>query len=331
MRYLILALMGVMTLAPVAGAQEPAETVEERAAIARAEHADALADWEDRWYSYLDALRAAASKVRPPAPAPEPEPAAPVAAAPADPVEERLGFRWDYLDDGGCPVASNAVSGTYDRESEVYDVHAMVRTQPSGGDCRVQATAYTVQVERRYAIRGGWEAVAKFGADRRSVAAPYAIVDSAGRILARPDGGPSDPVTLPAGSAETLGGYLGVSRTFGDLRATAAVNVVPVDWSTEPDSIAAHIAASYDLGDFLDVDASADIGRDWYGSARASWRRSVAGRIGVEVSGGYAWGLTSVDAGVPVSQTFAALPVTLQGPARDTSFFAGVGVTIGLD
>ena len=327
MRLLTLALLGILTLGSVALAQErrPVDTVQARLADALAEHEAAHVEHEADREAWLAAMAS-----YPPAPEPEPEPApaaAPVAAA-APEIEERMGFGFAYFDDGGCAVAGKSLTGTYAREAASHDVRALVRTAPSGGNCEVNATSFSLAVERRYEIAAGWSAVAKFGADRRSTSAPYAIVDGAGNVLTRPDGAPSDPVTLPAGAADTIGGYLGfTSPDWSGVRITLAGGVVPVDWASEEDSIAAHFAISYDYGNSFDLDAWADIGRDWYGAARASWRPTVAGRSGVEISAGFDWGLTAVDDGAPIEQTFAGLPVHKQGPARDHATSVGVAIT----
>lgn len=322
-RLIILALFGALALGGTALAQEP-DSIEARAEAARAEHGAALAAWEAEWVSYIEALRAEESEA--PAPAPE-RPPAPVVQAP-DPIEERLGFAIGYTDDGGCRIPAKTLSGSYAREADNHTAHAVVRTAPSGGDCERAATSFGLSIERRYEIGGGFQAVAKFGADRRSTAAGYALVGADGEVLARPDGAPSDPVVLPSGSADTIGGYLGISRALGGgVRATLAGNVVPVDWSAEEDSFAAHIAIAWDYGDTFDLAASADVGRDWYGAARASWRPITPGRIGIEISADFGWGLNSVDSGAPAEQTFAGLPVVLQGAPRDTATNVAVGIT----
>ena len=329
MRFLILALLGIFTLGAPALAQ-PRETVQARLAEALSEHEAAHAEHEADREAWLSAMAA-----YPPAIALEPaHPSEPVAAmsaagpsTPAPIVEERLGFGITYLDDGGCNVASKSLTGSYARETGDYDVSARVRTAPSGGDCERNATSFALAVERRWKVGGSWSAVAKFAADRRSTSAPYAIVDAHGDVLTRADGAPSDPVTLPAGAADTIGGVLGVTTEWSGVRLTVGGNIVPVDWAREPDSIAGHVAVSWDYGSTVDVGAWADIGRDWYGAARASWRPAVATGIGVEISAGYDWGLRAVDDGAPFAQTFAGLPVHKQGPARDHATTLGIGIT----
>ena len=304
------------------------DSIEARAAAARAEHQAALDKWEAARHSSVAEWEEweAAMAAYPPAPAPVM--ATPETPAPDSVFSERMGFALTYWNDGGCRVAGKALTGTYDREADKYNAHAMVRTGPSGGDCERNATSFSVGLERRYEVARGWSAVAKFSADRRSTSAPYALVDAAGNVLTRPDGAASDPVTLPAGAADTIGGYLGISSPlFSGLRITVAGNVVPIEWADEADSFAVHFAIAYDFAENFDFDVWTDVGRDWYGGARASWRPSVASRIGTEISAGYDWGLNSVDGGEPSHQTFAGLPVVIQGAPRDDSWTLGVGIT----
>ena len=325
MRFLILALASLLILPGLSAAQEP-DTVQERLASALAAHETAHEIHESDREAWLEAM---AEWPPAPAPAPAPEPAPEPEAAPAAPapsLEERLGFAVGYVNDGGCSIPSKTLTGRYTREADSHGIYAEVRTAPSGGDCERSATSFNLTVERRYALAFGWEAVAKFQADRRSTSAPYALVDGTGEVIARPDGAPSDPVTLPAGTADVVGGYLGITRAVDAFRFTIAGNVVPVSWM-EGESLAAHLAIAWDHGDSFDVSASADIGRDWLGFARASWRPPVSSRIGVELSGGFAWGLNSIDGGEPAEQTFAGLPVIIQGAPRDTAITADIGIT----
>ena len=326
-----LALLGVFIAGATALAQDR-DTVQNRLAAALADHAAAHAHHAEDRAAWL-----AAMAVYPPDPEtatsdppPDPERPAPVAADDghvAD-FEERLGFALGYVNDGGCAVPSKTLSGSYARESADRDIYAAVRTAPSGGDCETNATSFSLAIERRYALGAGWDGVAKFGADRRSVSAPYALVDAGGAVVTRPDGNPSDPVTLPAGSRDTVGGYLGVSREIaGGFRVTGAFNVVPVTWATAEDSFAGHFAVAWDHGNTFDLQTWADIGRDWFGAARASWRPATSARIGVEISAEHAWGLNSIDGGEPAAQTFAGLPVAIQGAARDHSTAVAIGIT----
>ena len=305
--------------AGVAPAQET--DVERRKADVDTAYSAAIADYNATTAAYIAALEPRYVPVAVPVAVPV------IQAAPAPEVEERMTFSLGYLDDGGCNVSAKTLVGSYAREADESDVFAQVRTGPSGGDCERNATSFGLSVERRYAIADGWDAVAKFQADRRSTSAPYAIVDADGMVVARPDGAPSDPVTLPAGAADTIGGILGISRAFGGLRVVIAGNVVPVTWAAHDDSFAAHFAIAWDVGNTFDFRAHADVGRDWYGATRASWRPPTSGRFGVEISSGFAWGLNAVDGGEPAMQTFAGLPVALQGAPRDTALTADVGIT----
>ena len=320
-RLIILALLGLLFGAVAPAQESEPDTVQERHNEATEAYEVALADYESATAAYIESLKPLEVPVAVATPV-----AVPVQVA--EDIEERMGFGLTYWNDGGCRTAGKALTGSYDREAPEYDIHGSVRTGPSGGDCERNATAFTVSIERRYAIGGGWSAVGKFLADRRSTSAPYAIVDSSGVVLSRPDGMASDPVTLPAGAATTPGGYLGISSpVWAGLRITIAGNVVPVEWADHDESLAGHVAISYDVGDTFDLDAHADIGRDHYGGARASWRPSVASRIGTEFTVGYSFGLNAVDGGEPARQTFAGLPVSIQGAPRDDAWTLGIGIT----
>ena len=88
-----------------------------------------------------------------------------------DATEDRLSVSYAYNNDGSCPEAGHTVASEYLRSSPNMDFHGRVRTAPSGGDCRVDGLSFDVGGERRFPV-GGWYAVAKFGAERHSTAAP---------------------------------------------------------------------------------------------------------------------------------------------------------------
>ena len=116
-------------------------------------------------------------------------------------ADESLAFSYSYRDDGGCPDPGHTVSGEYARETADMDISAYARTAPSGGDCRVDSLSYGVGVSRGFASAGGFDVVAAFGADKRSTSSVYALADGSGAVMARADGGPYFPATLPAGAA----------------------------------------------------------------------------------------------------------------------------------
>jgi len=250
-----------------------------------------------------------------------------------DATEDRLSVSYAYVDAGDCPEPGHTVVSEYLRSSPDTDFHARVRTAPSGGDCRVDGLSFAVGGERRFPV-AGWYAVAKFGASRQSTAAPYAIVDAQGDVLTRPDGGPSDPVVLPAGAAETILGSLGFGRDLGFAAVEAAVNFVPTDWADGTAGRTIHFGASsgFDVtvplpggpGLEVAVDAhfSVDVGNDAFGEFAVS---ATTGILRAAVR--HSFGLDVLDAGVPATQTFAGLPAVALGAPQAHSTSVEVGAS----
>ena len=250
-------------------------------------------------------------------------------------MAEQIVVSWSRVDDGSCPEVGNAVSGSYTVSSDHMTVDANLRVAPSGGDCRVDGISYNATVARFVPV-GDWEGFVQFQASRHSTSAPYALVDAAGNVMTRPDGGPSDPVVLPAGAAEDLGFVVGGARDITEsFNVRVGLNLVPVDWAGGvEDSRTLHAgftmtALPFDVpvvSDNIDsfrFEASADFGEDVFGSASVSVTKGW-----VNATYRYNFGLDAVDAGVPERQTFAGLPVVVQGAPQGTSSAFEVGVVV---
>lgn len=256
-------------------------------------------------------------------------------------ADESLAFSYAYRDDGGCPDPGHTVSGEYSRDVGAMDVSAYARTAPSGGDCRTDSLSYNVGVSRSFATFGGFDAVAAFGADKRSTSALYALADGSGAVMARADGGPYFPATLPAGAAETVTASLGLGRQLTDsLSVRLGANVVPVDWADHEDGRTLDLAAGLKLPDpfgFLggepggvEFDLSVNAGAEVFGDAVLKWEKPIAGGLNVRASARYAFGLDALDDGAPGTQTVNGAPFVKLGAPQDDSLVFEVGVSFDL-
>ena len=246
-----------------------------------------------------------------------------------------LTFSYLNTDDGSCEEIIPDVSGEFNYDDSDLIVYGRVRTGASGGDCTQESLSYTVDAEYHFELDHGWSAITKFSADKRSSSAGYAELEAGedSPIRTRADGGAFLPITLPAGAAETVGAYLGVSRNFavggGNLQIDLAGNVAPVDWADAEDSRAVHIALSLDdievLGGAVEIDYAIDVGEDSYGDARISWTRGLL-NLGVQ----YAFGLNAVDNGAPPKQEILGRWYGQPSAPQDTSLTTSIGVRIEL-
>ena len=250
---------------------------------------------------------------------------------PAAWADESVNFAYSLVDDGSCADALQTLQLGYINTSENLDIRGDVRIAPSGGDCRQDSMSYGIEIERRYDLGWGLDGMVKLGADERSVAAGYGILNDAGNLITRPDGGPASPVMLPSGRAQTITGVLGVSRDIDDMfRLSAGLNLPGADWSDGSNSRTVHLAAStmlpfmggeIDAGIAVDTDGTYD-----YGDARIAWTRSLADSAwDVMVSSTYSWGASNLDAGVPQYQMFSGLNAMVLGPAQDDSSTFAIG------
>ena len=256
-------------------------------------------------------------------------------SSPASADVERLSVSYEYTDDGSCgDKPGNTIQGAYRLASATLDVYGSARTNPSGGDCRVDSLSYTIEVEKRFRVNALVSAMAKFGADERSSAAPYALVDGMDMVLTRPDGGASNPLVLPAGSTKTIEGVFGASFDVGMLNIDLGYNLVPADWADGSEGTAFHAAASTlvgVLGGELDATVAFNKGNGAYGDARVTWSRSFMDSAwGAQVGATYAWGLNELDNGAPETQMFAGLPTKRQGAPQDDAATMFFGLTVEL-
>lgn len=244
---------------------------------------------------------------------------------------ERVSLSYAYIDDGGCPKPGQTIEGSYRLATENMDAYGSVRTAPSGGDCRTDALTYDVEIERRFSINEHINALAKFGADERSMASPYAITDGMGNVLLRPDGGASAPVVLPAGRAKTIEAIFGVSAYLGPVNVDLGYNLVPVDWSDGSSSGAFHAGVSVFrqlVSGQLDVSVGLNHGNGSFGDARVAWTRNFQDSTwGVQMAMTYAWGLNELDDGSPPEATFAGLRAVLAGSPQDDATTFSVGIS----
>ena len=240
---------------------------------------------------------------------------------------ESITFAYTFRDDGSCADPGHIVSGELLAKYEQLglDVSAYARTAPSGGDCRVDTLSYNLSIEQSAFSFGAWDAVAIFGADKRSTSAGYAIVDAMGNVLVRPDGRASDPVVLPAGAAETVTAAMTLCRDIGSVNVNlcAGVNVVPVDWADGSTGRTAHFRATVALPYNVNLDVTVDAGADQFGDLALRWSKGP-----LHVALRQAFGLNATDDGTPEMQTFAGLPVVKTGAPQSTATLLEVGVRL---
>ena len=239
-------------------------------------------------------------------------------------AQERVSFLGSYIDDGSCPEAPVFLEGEYSRVGQPLEAYGSLRVAPSGGDCRQNSTSYTVDLERSFDIAGSWDALAKFSADERSFAAPYAQVIG-GQVDLRPDGQAAFPVFLPAGTAKTLTAGLGLSRSFGIGEVDLAVNLVPVDWSEHGPGQTLHLALNKHW-DQWEFGVAVDVGRGSFGDARLIYRQGVA-----QIKADCAWGLNSIYDGAPAFQVVREARFMAAGAPQDYRCGLGVGLTWDLE
>ena len=250
-------------------------------------------------------------------------------------ADDNVNFAFSTIDDGSCEDTLSSLVLGYRHESEDRSAYGSVRQAPSGGDCRVDSVSYTVEVEQRFDFGFGVDGMVKIGADERSVAAGYGILDVNDALLTRADGRPASPVMLPSGRAFTLTGVIGGSVSYGQFDFDFGYNVAGVDWADGSNSNTVHLAASTTY-EFFDGELLAGISYDrgnfGYGDFRASWSREIADTpwsVVIEVTS--AFGLTKLDAGIPAMQEFAGLnAMLLPGSAKDTSSTLSIGFEVSI-
>lgn len=242
-------------------------------------------------------------------------------------AQERVGIGYTLVDDGNCTQAAGTLTAEYERSSDALDVRGMLRVEPSGGDCRQDALSYDVSAARYFAA-GAVDVAVEFGANEQAAAAPYALAGADGSIIPRADGGALFGTNLPAGSATTIIGAIGLSRSFGPMRVSGGVNLVPVDWMHHDPGRTIHLAAGFDRGGFA-LDASIDAGAAHFGEASAAYRLALDGNSPFDVGIGlvYRWGIGAIDNGAPLMQLVNDARFARAGPPRDDSLL--VSFTLG--
>jgi hypothetical protein len=238
-------------------------------------------------------------------------------------AQERIGFGYSAMADGNCGNLQRTLAAEYGSTSDVQTVRGLVRSEPSGGDCRVESFAYSVRVARYFEIEGV-DATVEFSAAQETVAAPYVLAASDGRVLLRGDGGALYGTNLPAGSAQTVVAAAGVSRRWGILRVGALVNLAPTEWVDAPAGRTVRLTWDAEHRGVY-VEGAFDKGTRSFGVLSTGYRHSLADSP-FDVSAGVTvrWGLTSVDNGAPLSQRIAGASFLRDGSPQDHSVITAV-------
>ena len=234
-------------------------------------------------------------------------------------AEETLSVYLSHVDDGGCSVAARTVQVSYLRTGDGLEASADVLTAPNGGNCEARSTAYGLELEVPYNM-GDWDAIAKFVADERPAGATYVLTDGMGTVLTRGDGGALFPTQLPV-LVKNVGAIVGVSRAFGNVELDLGANAVPVDWADGDVGHTLHMGLSASAGPF-DIRANIDTGSDVFGDLSVAWSHGIA-----TCRADYAFGLDTLDAGVPGVRSVRDATFVLAGPPKSTRTSAGCGLT----
>ena len=240
-------------------------------------------------------------------------------------------FAFSALDDGSCPNKTTLEFMTigYSHESDTRSANGHIRQAPSGGNCESEALTINLEVEQRFGLGAGdIEGLLKIGYDKRSVSALY------GSIATRPDGKPAFAASFPAGVAETPTANLGITYANFDL----GYNPLNVDWSDGSQSGTVHFGYSneFDL-DFasLETRLSYDVGNDAFGDASVALVKSFAdSSVSLRIGYDYAWGMTALDAGVPMQyqyQSFSGDNALLLQGTQDNYGELSLGMEFALD
>ena len=259
--------------------------------------------------------------------------------------DQYLSIGASLRDDGGCSKIAQRATARFVRESARLDVLADVSSAPSGGDCRQTSTSFGVQIKSFWPAWGDWDVQGEFAAAENAVGATYALEDSSGAVLLRPDGMALFATTLPAGSAKTVVGAVGVSREFEfpalvaagadsdwTMRIGAGVNVAPIDWADGTSSRTGRFTLGLDAGRFdLDVSFDSDVGDNYFGSANARYVFGLGERVDLEAWAGLDWGLNSLDGGEPAVQEIEGAMFRLAGAPQGVAWGGGVSVVFRPD
>lgn len=249
----------------------------------------------------------------------------------ADPAnaKDRLELGLNWADDGSCSEATESLALTYLHESDAIDkVYARILQKPSGGNCLVENTTGTLEVEKRFPLakRGTieWQGVAKFLADVRSFSAPYNRVGGS----LRPDGAPYTYV-LPAGQLDTWSGVLGAGAEIAGFDLALGFNVEPVCFSDGSCERTLHVAVGTEfnvLGGALEVAVDLDTdGSNRFGSARTVWRQNIENTVlGLTVGVYHDYGLRAIMPDAPATIMHNGDEYALEGPGVDSATRLGI-------
>ena len=246
----------------------------------------------------------------------------------AVPVEgqQRLGFGLSVLSDGNCHRPQRSMTAEYEQTTDALAAEGRIRSEPAGGDCRLDSFAYSVRVAPYFNIRG-IDATVEFAAAQETTSAPYVLADDSGAVLLREDGGALYGANLPAGSARHVVAAVGVSRRLRAVRLGALVNLAPVDWVDHPSGPTARLTWDADWRGAY-INGSVDYGADMFGVVDVGYRYDIAAsRLDVGAGLTRRWGLAAVDNGAPPRQSIGGAPFLRDGPPQGHSTI--VAVTIG--
>lgn len=220
-----------------------------------------------------------------------------VLAAPAADAGETLAIGVSYVQDGSCGSDGlTYLDAAYDRAGGDFEAHADVRVAPHGGDCREDATAYSLELERSWPLTGRIQGLAKFLASEHAQTSPYAQVGADGVPLLRDDGQALFPVHLPSGTAKAVGGVVGISipTTVGEW--DLGVNLVPQPFAAG-DERTLHVGWTHVIGDF-GLRVSAEVGGpETLSDASLTWTR---GNLQIDLA--HVRGLNALTDGAPATQ-----------------------------
>ena len=250
--------------------------------------------------------------------------------------EDSAYVAFSALDDGSCLGRSSleSLAVGYSHESENRSAHGYVRQAPSGGNCESDSITINLEIEQRFDVgMGGLDGLIKLGFDKRSVSALY------GTSARRDDGQPAFAAALPAGTAETPVVVIGASYTMGNINVDLGYNPLDIDWSDGSRGGTVHLglSAETDLG-FADLETrfSMDTGQDTFGDWSIALTKDFPDSpLSIRLGYDYAFGLTSLDAGVPMTYEYQEAfsgdnALRLQG-TEDASALLTFGVEFALN
>lgn len=219
-----------------------------------------------------------------------------------------------HVRDGSCGDGGRTyLDALYERSGGDFEARAVVRVAPSGGDCREDATAYELELERSWPLAGRVQGLVKFLASEHAQTSPYAQAGGDGQPLLRPDGQALFAVHLPSGSARAVGAVAGASVATALGEFDGGVNLVPQPFAGGG-ARTLHLGWTLSAGGF-GLRLSADVGGpETLASASAAWTR---GNIRIELA--HSLGLNALTDGAPAVQEIEGARFFAAGAPRDSA------------